>query len=105
MHTDSPIVPPDMLHLIWVAVNRETRSGQVLGPDEKAAPMDALRALTLNAAHQYFEDAEKGSITPGKRADLVVLSDNPLTADPAAIRDIRVLETIKDGRTVYEAAQ
>lgn len=105
MHTDSPIVPPDMLHLIWVAVNRETRSGQVLGPEERAAPMDALRALTLNAAHQYFEDAEKGSITPGKRADLVVLSDNPLTADPAAIRDIRVLETIKDGRTVYEAAQ
>lgn len=105
MHTDSPIVPPDMLHLIWVAVNRETRSGQVLGPHEKAAPMDALRALTLNAARQYFEDAEKGSITPGKRADLVVLSDNPLTADPAAIRDIRVLETIKDGRTVYEAAQ
>lgn len=105
MHTDSPIVPPDMLHLMWVAVNRETRSGAVLGPGERAAPIDALRALTLNAATQYFEEAEKGSITPGKRADLVVLSANPLTVDPADIRTIRVLETLKDGETVYSAAE
>lgn len=104
MHTDSPIVPPDMLHLLWVAVNRETRTGQVLGPDEKAAPLDALRGITLNAARQYFEEADKGSITPGKRADFAVLSANPLKVDPASIRDIRVLETLKDGETVYKAA-
>jgi predicted amidohydrolase YtcJ len=103
VQNDSPIVPPDMMRLAWVSVNRETRSGQVLGPGQQASPMDALRAMTINAARQYFEEAEKGSITPGKRADLVVLSANPLTADPSAIKDIRVLETIKDGATVYEA--
>ncbi|MEQ9506704.1 MAG: amidohydrolase [Hyphomonas sp.] len=101
MHTDSPIVPPDMMHLLWVAVNRETRSGQVLGPAERAGQADALRAITLNAARQYSEEADKGSITAGKRADLVVLSANPLTVDPAAIGDIRILETLKDGETVF----
>jgi predicted amidohydrolase YtcJ len=103
MHTDSPIVPPDMLRLMWTAVNRETRSGVVLGPDERAQPLDALRAVTINAARQYFEEADKGSITAGKRADFAILSANPLTVDPAAIKDIRVLATIKDGKTVYEA--
>jgi len=104
MHTDSPIVPPNMLHLMWVAVNRETRSGQILGEAERARPIDALRAITLNAARQYSEEAEKGSITPGKRADLTVLSANPLKVDAPAIRDITVLETLKDGETVYKAA-
>jgi predicted amidohydrolase YtcJ len=101
MHTDSPIVPPDMMHLLWVAVNRETRSGQVLGPAERADPADALRAITLNAARQYSEEADKGSITAGKRADLVILSANPLKVDRAAIKDIRILETLKDGETVF----
>lgn len=105
MHTDSPVVPADFMRLIWVALNRETRSGQVLGPAEKADPLDALRAVTLNAARQYFEEADKGSITPGKRADLVVLSANPLNVDPHTIKDIRVLETIKDGKTVFRAAE
>jgi len=104
IHTDSPVVPADFMRLIWVAVNRETRSGQVLGPAERADPIDALRAVTLNAARQYFEEADKGSITPGKRADLVILSANPLKVDPSTIKDIRVLETIKDGRTVFGAA-
>jgi predicted amidohydrolase YtcJ len=101
MHTDSPIVPPDMMHLLWVAVNRETRSGQVLGPAERADPADALRAITLNAARQYSEEVDKGSITAGKRADLVILSANPLKVDRAAIKDIRILETLKDGETVF----
>ncbi|MFN7165253.1 MAG: amidohydrolase [Hyphomonas sp.] len=104
MHTDSPIVPPDMLNLIWVAVNRETRTGQILGEGERAEPLDALRAVTLSAARQYSEEADKGSVTPGKRADFAVLSANPLTVDASAIRDITVLETIKDGETVYRAA-
>lgn len=105
MHTDSPVVPADFMRLIWVAVNRETRSGQVLGAAEKADPHDALRAVTLNAARQYFEEADKGSITPGKRADLVVLSANPLKVDPSTIKDIHVLETIKDGKTVFGAGE
>lgn len=104
IHNDPPVVPPDVMRLIWVAVSRETRSGAVLGPDQRAAPLDALRAVTIHAARQYFEEADKGSITPGKRADLVVLSANPLTVDAGAIRDIRILETLKDGITIYTAA-
>lgn len=103
IHNDPPVVPPDVIRLLWVSVNRETRSGQVLGEDQRAAPMDALRAVTLSAARQYFEEDEKGSITPGKKADLVILSDNPLTVDPVALQDIRILETIKEGVTVYAA--
>jgi predicted amidohydrolase YtcJ len=103
MHTDSPVVPPDVLHLLWVAVNRETRSGEILGPDQRASALDALRAVTLNAARQYSEEADKGSITPGKRADFAILSANPLKVPPADIRTITVLETVKDGETVYKA--
>lgn len=105
VHNDPPVVPPDVIRLLWVSVSRETRSGQVLGEDQRASPMDALRAVTLNAARQYFEEAEKGSITPGKKADFVILSDNPLTMDPADLQSIRVLETIKEGVTIYTAAR
>jgi hypothetical protein len=66
--------------------------------------MDALRAITINAAHQYGEEKTKGSIEPGKIADLVILDTNPLKVDPNAIKDIKVLETIKEGHTVYDAA-
>jgi len=101
IHNDSPIVPPDIMRLIWIAVNRKTRSGYVLGPDQRVTVMEALNAVTLGAAYQYFEENEKGSITPGKRADLVILGVNPLTVEPDAIKDIPVLETIARGQTVY----
>ena len=105
VHNDPPVVPPDVIRLLWVSVNRETRSGQVLGEEQRASPMDALRAVTLNAARQYFEEGEKGSITPGKKADFVILSDNPLTIDPADMQSIRILETIKEGVTIYVAGE
>lgn len=105
VHNDPPVVPPDVIRLLWVSVNRETRTGKVLGPDQQASALDALRAVTLNAARQYFEEGEKGSITPGKKADMVILSDNPLTIDPSALQSIRILETIKDGVTIYTARQ
>ncbi|MBR4945318.1 MAG: amidohydrolase family protein, partial [Peptococcaceae bacterium] len=63
----------------------------------------ALKGITINAAYSYFEEDSKGSIKEGKRADLVVLDANPLKVDPMAIKDIKVLETIKDGVTVYTA--
>jgi predicted amidohydrolase YtcJ len=66
--------------------------------------MQALKAITINAAYQYREEASKGSIEPSKRADLVVLSDNPLSVNSMAIKDIKVLETIKDGKTIYRRA-
>ena len=102
-HTDSPVVPPDMMHLVWTAVNRESRSGRVLGPAERATPYEALKAITDHAAYQYFEERAKGTLEAGKLADLVILAENPLKAKPAAIKDIRVLATIKEGRTVHRA--
>ena len=101
IHNDSPIVPPDMMLLLWSAVNRVTRSGQVLGPDERVPIEEALKAITVNAAYQYFEEAEKGSLEPGKLADMVILSENPLKVDPMSIKDIKVLQTIKQGETIY----
>lgn len=102
-HNDSPVVPPHMLRLIWTGVNRTTRSGQVLGWQERVTPLEAIEAVTIAAARQNFEEDQKGSIEVGKRADLVVLADNPLTVAPETIADIRVAETIKDGKTIYPA--
>lgn len=102
-HTDSPVVPPDMMMLVWTAVNRLSRSGEVVGPDERVSPYVALKALTDWAAYQYFEEKDKGTLEAGKRADLVILSENPLKADPLKIKDIDVVETIKDGNVIYRA--
>ena len=100
-HSDAPIVPPDPLMVLWTAVNRVSRSGAVVGPDERIPPLAGLKAMTIDAARQYFEENSKGSLEPGKRADLVILDRNPLKVEPLAIKDIRVVETIKDGQTIY----
>ena len=102
-HCDSPIVPADPLLSIWVSVNRLTSYGQVLGPDQRISVLEALRAHTFNPAWQNFQENAKGSIEPGKLADLVVLDANPLEVDPAALRNIGILETIVGGKTVYSA--
>ena len=78
-----------------------TRRGAVLGPELRLSPREALKAVTIHAAYQYFMENERGSIAPGKRADLVILSGDPTAVEPMSIRQIRVLETIKDGTTVY----
>jgi predicted amidohydrolase YtcJ len=101
LHNDAPVVPPDVLRLISAAVNRTTRSGAVLGPDQRIPPAAALRAVTYDAAWQNFEEDQKGSLEPGKLADLVILSANPLTVDPTKLTDIEVVETIKEGKTIY----
>ena len=101
VHDDTPVTPVNPLQLVWVSVNRFTRSGETLGPEERVSPLQALRAITIDAAWQNFEEASKGSIEPGKLADLVVLSANPLTVEPEAIVDIQVLETIVGGRSVF----
>ena len=102
IHNDTPIVPPDMMRLLWSSVNRETRSGKVLGHDQKATVLEGIKAMTINAAFQYFEEDSKGSLEVGKIADLVILNKNPLKVDKANIKDITVLETIKNGQTVFK---
>lgn len=101
IHSDAPVVFPNSMVLISTAVNRTTRSGRVLGGSQRLPPLQALYAMTLWPAYQHFEEETKGSIEVGKRADLVILSDNPLTVLPARLADIRVDETIKDGLSIY----
>lgn len=100
-HQDSPVILPNMLETIWCAVNRTSREGKNMGLLERVTPFEALKAVTINAAYQYGEEQEKGTIEPGKRADFVLLDRNPLTAEEWSIREIRVQETIKDGKTLY----
>lgn len=102
LHNDAPVVPPDVMRLIWSAVNRVSRSGDTMGAAQRISAGDAVKAVTLSAAYQHFEEANKGSIEPGKLADLVILSANPLAARPMALKDIRVLQTFVRGRTIYE---
>ena len=102
IHNDAPIVPPDMMRLMWIAVNRKTRSDYVLGPDQRLTPMQALHAITLGAAYQYFEEDKKGSITQGKQADLVILERNPLLANPDTLKDISIVETFARGQSVFK---
>lgn len=102
-HHDAPVVFPDSMRVLDATVNRVTRSGRVLGPDQRVSPAIALKAITLWAARQYGEESSKGSIEVGKRADLVLLSDNPLSIERSQLHTIKVLQTIKDGEVVYEA--
>ena len=99
---DAPVSPvPSILALVDAGVNRLSGSGQVVGPDERIPPYDALRAVTAMAAYQLKEEKMKGTLEPGKLADLVILDRNPLKVEATAIRDIVVVETIKEGRTVF----
>lgn len=103
LHQDTPVTPPDMLLTIWAAVNRISRTGQEIGPEERISIWEALRAVTVEAAHQYGEEDSKGQIREGMRADLVILSDDPLATAPDNLREIAVLETLKDGEVVHRA--
>jgi len=100
-HTDFYVAPIDQMFTMWSAVNRVSREGKVVGPDQRITPMEAIKSQTIWAAEQYGEGDRRGSLQPGKIADLVILDKNPLTVDPMDIKDIRVLETIKDGQTIY----
>ncbi len=102
-HTDFNVAPLSQIFTIHTAVNRMSRSGRPIGPDERITPLEALEAVTIDAARQYGEHDRKGSIEVGKQADLAILSGNPLTTDAPAIETIRVEETIKDGATVWKA--
>ena len=103
VHNDAPIVPPDMIRLLWSTTNRLTRSGKVLGPDQRISTYDALKAMTINAAYQHFEEDIKGTIEVGKLADLVVLSENPLSMQTQDLLNLRVVATYSHGQEIYQA--
>ncbi|WP_210270874.1 amidohydrolase [Mycoplana rhizolycopersici] len=102
-HTDFVVAPLDQMFMLWSAVNRVSRAGAEIGPDQRVSPLEGLKTMTIWAAEQYGEQDRKGSLEPGKLADLVILDKNPLEVDPMAIKDIKVVETIKEGETIYRA--
>jgi predicted amidohydrolase YtcJ len=101
-HHDAPVALPNSIMILYSVVNRISRSGDVIGPNERISPYNALRSITIWAAYQYFEENVKGSIKEKKLADFVILDKNPIKINPKAIKDIVVLETIKEGKTVYK---
>ena len=105
VHNDAPIVPPDMIRLLWSTTNRLTRSGKVLGEDQKISTYDALKAMTINAAYQHFEEKDKGTIEVGKLADLVVLSVDPLSIQIESLLDIKIISTFSHGNEIFSSRQ
>ncbi len=103
IHQDTPVIDPNMILSLHHAVNRKTRAGRDIGPEFAVSPLDALRAITSFGAYQIFEEDLKGTIEPGKLADLVILDKNPLAVPKETIKDICVLQTIKRGEVVYSA--
>lgn len=102
IHTDAPVALPNLMRVIWTAVNRTSRSGAIIGENERLTPYEALKAITDWSAYQHFEENEKGTLEKGKLADLVILDKNPLKVAPDTIKDIQVVETIKEGQTVFK---
>jgi len=100
-HHDAPVANPNAMRVLSATVTRRTRSGDILGADQRVAVDVALKAMTLWAAWQHFEDDRKGSLARGKLADLTILSDNPLTIDPDRLANITVSGTFKEGQQVF----
>jgi len=89
------------MFMMWTAVNRPTRNGQTLGADQRITPYEALKSQTIWAAEQYDEQEKRGSIKTGKLADLVILDKNPLKVDPMALKEIKVQQTIKEWKVIF----
>jgi hypothetical protein len=102
-HHDAPVAFPDSMRILSATVTRRTRSGDILGLDQRVDVMTALKAMTIWPAWQHFEENDKGTIERGKRADLVILSDNPMTVEPDNLAKLKVRVTIKDGEVIYDA--
>lgn len=102
IHTDAPVALPNLMRMVGISVERKSRSGKVIGEKEKLTPYEALKAITDWSAYQHFEENIKGTIEKNKLADFVILDQNPLDVNEEEIKNILVLETIKEGKTVYK---
>lgn len=112
LHNDSPVVMNNIfggrntfIEIMEAAINRRTSSGRVLGEDQKLTPHEALAGVTINSAWQAREQDSKGSITAGKIADLVILSQDPLQKNTENFKDLQVVATVKEGKLVYGSYQ
>ncbi len=101
--SDMPVVPDNPLVGLYAAVTRRAQSGQYLLPHEAVSAAQALAMYTTGAAYAGFEEGAKGSIAPGKLADVVLLSDDPTTVPMEQIKGIKVALTIIGGRVAWEA--
>jgi len=101
LSSDTPVIHPNPMHGIYVAMTRKTKSGRIVSPGEEVGIMQAIRAYTFFGAYASFEENIKGSIEVGKLADLVVLSQNILQASPEEILGITADMTMVDGVFVY----
>lgn len=101
-HTDAPVAFRNMMMILWTTVNRVSRAGTVMGPTERLTPYQALQTITIWGAWQHYEEDTKGSLKQGKLADMVILDKNPLKVNPMTLKDIKVMETIKEGTSVYK---
>jgi len=102
IHNDTPSSGPSVLFSVWSAVNRKTFTGKTLGEEQKISAYQALQGFTVNAAYQYKEELSKGTLAKGMLADLVILDRNPVKVIPDDIKNIRVLQTIKHGKRLYD---
>ena len=102
IHTDAPVALPNLMRMVGITVDRTSRSGKVIGEHEKLTPYEALQSITSWSAYQHFEEDQKGTLQEGKLADMVILDKNPLKISPTEIKEIVVLETIKEGISVYK---
>lgn len=102
-HHDAPVTFPNSMRVLDATVTRRSRSGAIIGPDQRVDVITALKAMTIWPAYQHFEEASKGSIEPGKLADFVILSKDPTAVVPETLSDIKVTETIKEGKTIFAA--
>lgn len=103
-HSDFPVTPLNSRFQIWTAMARTSQSGAVSGADQRETIWNALQDMTTGPAWQVFEENRRGRIKPGLLADFVVLDRNPLTTPVDQIQEIRVLETVKEGKTIWKAS-
>jgi len=101
-HHDAPVSFPNSMRVLDATVTRRARgSGRIVGPLHRVDVMTALRSMTIWAAWQHFEEKSKGSLEVGKLADFVILSKDPTSVEPTTLADIQVVETIKEGVSVF----
>ena len=101
-HHDAPVAFPDSMRVLDATVTRRARgSGRIVGPEQRVDVITALKAMTIWPAYHHFEEATKGSLEPGKLADFAILSKDPTAVEPTTIADIKVTETVKEGKTIF----